>query len=57
MALEMEKLNAFVGQFVGDLGATIHAGMVVLGDTLGLYKPLRRRVAMSPMTRHRNDSA
>ena len=40
MALDMDKLNAFVGQFVGDLGATIHAGMVVLGDRLGLYKAL-----------------
>src|SRR5258708_16648428 len=29
MALDMDKLNSFVGQFVGDLGATVHAGMVV----------------------------
>ncbi len=40
MALDMDKLNAFVGGFVGDLGATVHAGMVVLGDKLGLYKAL-----------------
>ncbi len=40
MALDMDKLNRFVGRFVGDLGATIHAGMVVLGDKLGLYKAL-----------------
>ncbi len=46
MPLEMEKVNAFVGRFVGDLGATIHAGMVVLGDKLGLYKALAKR----PMT-------
>ncbi len=46
MALDMEKLNAFVGRFVGDLGATIHAGMVVIGDKLGLYKAL----AVEPMT-------
>jgi hypothetical protein len=46
MALDMDKLNAFIGRFVGDLGATIHAGMVVLGDQLGLYKAL----AKQPMT-------
>ena len=46
MALDMDKLNAFVGRFVVDLGATIHAGMVVLGDKLGLYKAL----ATQPMT-------
>jgi SAM-dependent methyltransferase len=46
MALDMDKLNAFVGQFVVDLGATVHAGMVVLGEKLGLYKAL----AAQPMT-------
>jgi SAM-dependent methyltransferase len=40
MAIDMDKLNAFVGQFVGDLGATVHAGMVVIGEKLGLYKAL-----------------
>jgi hypothetical protein len=40
MALDMGKLNAFVGQFVGDLGAAVHAGMVVIGERLGLYKAL-----------------
>ena len=42
----MDKLNAFVGRFVGDLGATAHAGMVVIGEKLGLYKAL----AAQPMT-------
>src|SRR5271169_6337427 len=40
MAMNMEKLNAFVGQFVGDLGAAVHSGMVVIGEKLGLYKAL-----------------
>lgn len=39
-ALDMDKLNAFIGQFVGDLGAAVHAGMVVIGEQLGLYKTL-----------------
>ena len=38
--LNMDKLNAFVGQFVNDLGATVHSGMVVIGEKLGLYKAL-----------------
>jgi ubiquinone/menaquinone biosynthesis C-methylase UbiE len=42
----MDKLNAFVGQFVNDLGAAGHAGMVVIGEKLGLYKAL----ASGPMT-------
>src|SRR5579863_3916859 len=45
-SLNMDKLNAFVGQFVGDLGAAVHAGMVVIGERLGLYKAL----AAEPMT-------
>jgi ubiquinone/menaquinone biosynthesis C-methylase UbiE len=42
----MDKLNAFVGRFVSDLGAATHAGMVVIGERLGLYKAL----ADGPMT-------
>ena len=46
MAVDMDKLNGFIGQFVGDLGAAVHAGMVVIGERLGLYKAL----AGQPMT-------
>jgi SAM-dependent methyltransferase len=46
MAVDMEKLNTFIGRFVGDLGAAVHAGMVVIGERLGLYKAL----AVQPMT-------
>ncbi|MGH9478198.1 MAG: class I SAM-dependent methyltransferase [Terriglobales bacterium] len=45
--LDMDKLHAFIHQFVGDLGATVHAGMVVIGEKLGLYKAL---AAGGPMT-------
>ena len=41
-ALDMNKLNTFIGQFVTDLGASVHAGMVVIGEKLGLYKALAR---------------
>ena len=40
MAVNEEKLNQFLGKFVGDLGAAFHAGMVVIGESLGLYKAL-----------------
>jgi hypothetical protein len=40
MAIDMDKLNAFIGRFVADLGAAVHAGMVVIGEKLGLYKAL-----------------
>ena len=46
MAVDMDKLNAFIGRFVGDLGAAVHTGMVVIGERLGLYKAL----AADPMT-------
>ncbi len=45
--LDMNKLNAFIGQFVTDLGASVHAGMVVIGEKLGLYKALAEG-AMTP---------
>src|SRR5215471_11561856 len=44
---DMDKLNAFIGQFVTDFGAAVHAGMVVIGEKLGLYKAL---AAGGPMT-------
>ena len=36
--IDMDKVMEFVGQFAGDLGATVSAGNVVLGDRLGLYR-------------------
>lgn len=35
-----EKLNQLLGKFVADFGATLHAGLVVIGESLGLYKAL-----------------
>jgi SAM-dependent methyltransferase len=47
MAIDMDKLNAFLGRFIGDLGAAVHAGMVVIGERLGLYKGLAAGPATS----------
>jgi len=46
-ALDMNKLNAFIGQFITDLGAAVHSGMVVIGEKLGLYKALAEGPATS----------
>lgn len=35
-----DKLNELLGKFVGDLGATMHAGLIVIGEQLGLYKAM-----------------
>jgi SAM-dependent methyltransferase len=40
MELNQQKLNEFLGRAVVDFGATLHAGLVVIGEKLGLYKAL-----------------
>ena len=45
MAIDEAKLNDFMGKFVHDLGAVMHAATVVVGDKLGLYKVLAERPA------------
>lgn len=41
-AVDPEKLNAFVGRMLGDLGALTNSVLVHVGDQLGLYKALVR---------------
>lgn len=36
MAVDQDKLNAFRGRAIGDIGAALSANMVLLGDKLGL---------------------
>ena len=40
MAINEEKLNQLLGKFVADFGAAFHAGLVVIGENLGLYKAM-----------------
>ncbi len=47
MAVDHAKLMEFVGKAMGDMGAALTAGLVVIGDKLGLYKAL---AAHGPMT-------
>src|ERR1700749_3308186 len=48
MTIDQDKLMDFLHKFVGDLGATMAAGNVLVGDRLGLYRVLADR----PMLPH-----
>src|SRR5918998_3344892 len=48
MSINEEKLNQLLGKFVADFGAAFHAGLVVIGESLGLYRALVR--AEEPLT-------
>src|SRR6202034_2539308 len=38
--INSEKLNALLGQAVADMGAAMHAPLIVIGDRLGLYRAM-----------------
>jgi 2-polyprenyl-3-methyl-5-hydroxy-6-metoxy-1,4-benzoquinol methylase len=46
MGVDEQRLNAFLGKAVGDLGAAVSAVLVSIGDELGFYKAL----ATEPLT-------
>ena len=46
MSVNAERLHAFLGKAVGDLGAAISATLILIGDELGFYKAL----AAGPLT-------
>ena len=46
--IDEAKLEQFMGQFVGDLGAAMTAPLVVIGDKLGLYKAMADERARHP---------
>ena len=46
--LDMAKLNEFMGKAVGDMGAAMHAVLIVLGDRLGLYKAMGDSKPVTP---------
>src|SRR4029079_7186474 len=45
--IDHDKLNAFIGQMLSDLGGAASIALVRMGDALGLYKTLQ---AEGPMT-------
>ncbi len=46
--LDMNKLQAFMGRAVGDMGASLHAVLIVIGDRLGLYKAMGDSLPVTP---------
>ncbi len=40
-AIDPDKLNAFLHQAVGDMGAALHSAVVLMGDRLGLFRAMR----------------
>ena len=48
MAVDETRLNSFLGRMVGDMGATMSAALVIVGDKLGLYKAMAEAGPMDP---------
>ncbi len=46
--IDQTKLEAFMGQFVQDMGAAATAPLVVIGDKLGLYKAMADGTPVTP---------
>src|SRR5438093_8274409 len=40
MAIDETRLNEFLGKAVNDLGATLHAALVAIGEELGIYRAM-----------------
>jgi hypothetical protein len=48
MDVNPEKLKAFMGKMLGDMGAAANAALIRIGDRLGLYKELAANGPMTP---------
>lgn len=46
--IEPSRLDAFMGKAVMDMGAALHAALVVIGDKLGLYKAMAGSEPITP---------
>ncbi len=47
-AVDHDKLMVFMGHVIGELGATVNAGLIVIGDRLGLYRALAEAGPSTP---------
>jgi SAM-dependent methyltransferase len=47
MDVNPDKLNAFMGKMVSDVGAAVNASLILVGDKLGLYKALAAKGPMN----------
>ena len=50
VSVNESKLNEFMGKAVMDMGAAIHATLIVLGDKLGLYKAMADSMPVTSAT-------
>ncbi len=57
MTVDQDTLMEFIGRFAGDLGATVAAGSVVIGDRLGLYRALAAGPATASELAERTDTS
>jgi SAM-dependent methyltransferase len=48
MQIDQAKLEKFMGQAVGEVGAAMNAALVIIGDKLGLYKAMAEAGPMTP---------
>src|SRR5215472_3814509 len=46
--LDQDKLNALLGQAVQDMGASLHAALILIGDKLGLYRAMADGQPVTP---------
>ena len=46
--IDEAKLEAFMGQFVADMGAAATAPLVLIGDKLGLYRAMADGEPVTP---------
>jgi len=47
-AFDEAKLNSFMEKVVGDMGAAMHAALIVIGDKLGLFRSMAGAGPMAP---------
>jgi len=50
LPIDPDKLNAFMGRAVGDIGAAMSAALVLIGDELGLYRAMAAAGPLSAAT-------
>src|SRR5436309_5111065 len=48
IAVDADKLERFVMRAIDEVGATLNAALVVMGDRLGLYRALAAAGALTP---------
>ncbi len=48
MQINEERLNQFLGQVVGEMGAAMNAALVLIGEKLGLYKAMAGAGPLTP---------